>query len=443
MSSAAERNARAGSGLAGAAALAVGAALGAAAAAGNALLLYTGHGFLRAAGLLVSSTVMAVAAGVWAGAPDPDDRRPVRTRGRWLALVVALLLGGAFTALWTARLPLRELAAGGALAVLFVLALPGYCAGALLAGLHAREREPLRCAASGSVGPAALAGTAFGVLIAATVLIQTLEPYGIYYAAAGALTLVALLEWNRASAAATRTEADMRGYVVVVTGVGHRGQVGFALARAFLDAGARVVISDARPAVEQLAAELGDEDRVHAVQADLTVDDDVARLVGTASQRFGRLDVLINVAGGLSVTKPVADTTPEEWRREVQRNAETVLRCSRAALPLLREAGGAIINFASPAGLRAAAGLGAYSAAKAAVVALTRALALEERANGVRVNAIAPGIIDTEQNRRDLGDDAAFVTRADVASVALFLAGPGAAGISGETIQVLGRTLDA
>jgi NAD(P)-dependent dehydrogenase (short-subunit alcohol dehydrogenase family) len=86
--------------------------------------------------------------------------------------------------------------------------------------------------------------------------------------------------------------------------------------------------------------------------------------------------------------------------------------------------------------------LGAYSAAKASVIALTRALALEEKANGVRVNAIAPGFMDTAQNRQSAGDDAVFVTRQDVASAVLFLASREARGISGELIHVLGPTLE-
>jgi hypothetical protein len=82
------------------AALAAGLTLGATAAAGTALLLYTGQGFLRAAGLLVSSTIMAVAAGVWAGGPDPQQAgAPVQSRGRWVLLIVSLLAGGVFAAL--------------------------------------------------------------------------------------------------------------------------------------------------------------------------------------------------------------------------------------------------------------------------------------------------------------------------------------------------------
>ncbi len=116
---------------------------------------------------------------------------------------------------------------------------------------------------------------------------------------------------------------------------------------------------------------------------------------------------------------------------------------SRAALPLLRESGGAIVNFASPAGLRAVKGMAAYSAGKAGVVALTRALAKEEKAHGVRVNAIAPGMIDTAQNRESVDDpeSADWVTREQVVAVTLFLAGERGSGINGETVSVMGRTL--
>jgi NAD(P)-dependent dehydrogenase (short-subunit alcohol dehydrogenase family) len=420
----------------GVAALAAGATIGATTAAGTALLLYTGQGFLRAVGLLISSTIMAVAAGVWAGAPD-DRGAAVQTRARWAAVVVALLAGGAFAAVWMTRGPLRELAFGGALAVLLVLALPAYAAGALLAGIYAREQQGLARSESGGIAAMSLAGAALGVLLATTVLIQNLEPYGIYYGAAGVLILLSVIEQR------ARTDSgvtDMRNHVAIITGVGSSGQLGFAVARRFLDAGARVLVTGISPEVEGLGRLLADDGRVIAVRADLTRDDDVDRLLAVVLERFGRLDSLINVAGGLSVMKSVADTTPTEWQRELQRNAETVLRMSRAALPALRAARGAIVNFASPAGVRAVANLGAYSAAKAGVIALTRALALEEKTHGVRVNAIAPGIIDTEENRAAM-DRTSFVSRDDVASVVLFLAGPDARGISGETIHVTGPTL--
>ena len=418
-------------------ALGVGITLGAAASCGVALLLYTGQGFLRAAGLLVSSTLMAVAAGLWAGAPEPGARTHRSTRGRWVAFMAALIAGGVLSALWGARPPVRELAWGGALAVLLTLALPAYAAGTLLAGLHARDRH----AGLSAVASAAMAGSAVGILLAATLLIPNLEAWTVYYGGAALLALVSLYDRGRGAVPLTTGVIHMMDRVVIVTGAADSGQLGHVIARRFLEAGARVVISARSDAVEAAAVELSPAGDVHAVRADLTNDGDIARLVDAARERFGRIDALINVAGGLTVAATVEDTTPEEWQREIERNAGTALRLSRAALPLLRESRGAIVNFASPAAMRAPARLAAYSAAKAAVIALTRALAIEEKANGVRVNAIAPGMMDTAQNRSETGEDVTYVSREDVASVTVFLAGPGAAAITGETIQVLGATI--
>lgn len=421
------------------AALAVGLTLGATASGGVALLLYTGQGFLRAAGLLVSSTIMAVAAGLWAGTPEAAAQTRLRTRGRWLMLLAALIAGGLFAAFWNARPPLREMAWGGAAAVLLALALPAYAAGTLFAALHVRDRV-VRGGIS-AVAAAATAGSALGLLLAATVLIPNLDAHVIYYGGAALLASVSLLDRGSDDAPLETGVTHMIDRVVIVTGAADRGQLGYTVAQRFLHAGARVVISARSDTLDATAASLAHEGDVMPVRADLTSDGDVARLIDAVRERFGRLDALINVAGGLTVVATVEDTTPAEWEREIDRNAGTVLRLSRAALPLLRESRGAIVNFASPAALRAPAKLAAYSAAKAAVIALTRSLAIEEKMNGVRVNAIAPGMIDTAQNRSEADGDVTYVSRADVASVAVFLAGAGAAAITGETIHVLGESI--
>lgn len=421
------------------AALATGLALGAVSSAGIALLLYTGQGFLRAAGLLVSSTILAVAAGLWAGAPEPRSTALVATRARWLSLILVLIAGGLLSSFWGARAPLREIAAGGALAVLLALALPAYTAGALLAGLHARNRE--RAHAAGALGAAATAGVAFGVLLAAAFLIQTFEPFAIYYGSAVLLAAASLLDRSGDRASLATGETHMIGRVVIVTGAADTGQLGYTIARRFLEAGAHVVISGRSNAIDDAADSLAQFGEVLAVRADLLDDGDVARLIEETHHRFGRLDALINVAGGLSVIATVENTTPAEWEREIERNAGTALRLTRAALPLLRESRGAIVNLASPAALRAPANLAAYSAAKAAIVALTRSLAIEEKGNGVRANAIAPGMIDTEQNVKGSAERAELVTRDQVASVVLFLAGHASSGVTGETVHVLGDTI--
>lgn len=352
-------------------------------------------------------------------------------RRRWVGLVVAYAAAGVFAVLWQNEPVLRRSPPGGALAALFLLAEPAYTAGAVFATLTRRSK--------GSAAPA-LFGAASGVLAATLILIPRLQPGVIFLSAAALLLIVALYETRRPSQLMSTRDFSLNGKSAIVTGVGDRGQVGYALARELIQAGARVCVTDFRESVLDLGEELG----AMAVQADLTREEEVARLVATAQERHGRIDILVNAAGGLSVIKPIGETTREEWERELLRNAETVFLMTRATLPALRETRGAVINFASPAGLRAVPNLGAYSAAKAAVVAFTRALAIEEKDNGVRVNAIAPGMIDTEQNRKSVADPSAvkWVTREQVANSVLFLASDAASGITGETIHVLAAGIE-
>lgn len=414
--------------------------MGASTAAGSALLLYTGRGFLATAGFLLAVSIAAAAAGLWVGAPEGDRARAALSRRRWLWLVIAFNAAGAFAAIWDGRDALRAHALGGALAVLLILAEPAYAAGSVFAVMDARERW---ARGFGGIAVPALIGAAAGVILATTLLIPNFDPPGIFFGAAALLALTGGIESARNPERTPSAEEPMRHRAVIVTGVGARGQVGFAVAQRLLADGARVVVTGHSASVNELAAELSAHGEVVAVEADLTEPTDAERVVAAARERFGRLDALINVAGGLGLVRALADTGNEEWRREIQRNADTAFNMSRAALPLLRESKGAIVNFASPAGARAGKLLGAYSAGKAAVIALTRALALEERAHGVRVNAIAPGTIDTEQNRHAAEDaeSARYVKREEVAEVALFLISPAASGISGETVFVLGDTL--
>ncbi|MGH7552397.1 MAG: SDR family NAD(P)-dependent oxidoreductase [Longimicrobiales bacterium] len=422
------------------AAFLVGLAVGAGTAAGSARLLYTGSGFLATAGFLLAVSVAALAAGYWVGAPENEAAPPPSSGRRWLWLFLAFIVAAGFGLLWDTRPALRATALGGAAAVLLILAEPAYVSGSLLATLHVRGR-----AQRGPAGTAvaAMLGAAAGLVISTTLLIPYLAAPAIYFGAAGLLAITGGIEAARRVQAATSKEKIMRDRVAIVTGVGNRGQVGFAIARRFLEAGCKLVITGHSASVHELAGELAGRGQVQAIQADLTEPADVQRVIDAAHQRFGRLDAVVNVAGGLSVIKPLAETETEEWRREIQRNADTTYHMCRAALPSLRESRGAIVNFAAPAGERAVPNLAAYSAGKAAVVALTRALALEEREHGLRVNAIAPGLIDTEQNRKTAaeGENSRYVTREEIAEVVLFLAGPASSGISGETIHVMGEAL--
>jgi NAD(P)-dependent dehydrogenase (short-subunit alcohol dehydrogenase family) len=282
-----------------------------------------------------------------------------------------------------------------------------------------------------------------GAAAAAAYLIPRFDADVMFFATATVL-LVARLWYETAAVPQTKAfRVSLTGKTVLVTGVGAPGQVGFALARAFVDAGARVVAVGLDENIVETVRAIGDEHRIVGHRADLTNAEEVATLVEAVRSRFGELHAVINAVGGLSVIKPLADTEPEEWRREIQRNGDTVFLVSRAAVPLIRATRGAIVNFAAPAGIRAQAQLGAYSAAKATVVALTRALALEEKDNGVRVNAIAPGLVDTEQNRESMKDqeNVRFVSRQQIVDVVLFLCSDAGSGVTGETIHVLGETI--
>lgn len=397
-----------------------GLALGAGASAAAALLLYQGRGLLAALGVLIALVLAVFAAGLWAGATAP--RRTLR----WTALVLAFAAAAVYAA-FRVHDPTEAFGVGGlAPGALVLLALPAYAAGLVFAGLGR---------AAGIVAPAGATGAAAGVALGTAVLIPAFDPELVFAGCAALIALGAAIDPQLDDGGARQT---MQGRVVLVTGVGARGQLGFALARVFADAGAAVAVVDVAADVDALARELGDG--VLGLHADLTDADECARVVADVQQRFGRLDALVNAAGGLSVVKPFADTQPDDWEREIARNARTAFLMSRAALPLLRESRGAIVNFTSPAAEDGAPRLAAYSAAKAALVAMGRALASEER-GAVRVNAIAPGMIDTAQNRAALGDDAGvrWVSREAVADVALFLAGDGARGVNGEVVHVPGE----
>ena len=404
-------------------------ATAAALTAGTALLLYTGEGFLKTAGILLGISFGALAAGLWAG--DESSRS---TRPRLIVLIAIFLIATVFAARWSVSDALRATSMGGGLAVLIVLALPAYAAGAALASI-ARHHPPR------NVVVQCLAGAAVGCALATVFLIPRLDAWGVYFAAASLLLPSAAIPMSGGTSKTKESGGLMRDRVVIITGVGAAGQLGFAIARAFAAADARLIIAGLTDDVRGLADQLGPRDRVAGIRADLTTDAGVSAVVD-AARSMGRCDALINVAGGLTVIDTIEDTTQDKFRREMSINAETTLLMSRAALPLLRESRGSIVNFTSPAaGADATARLGAYSAAKAAVISITRSLALEEIANGVRVNAIAPGMIDTDQNRASSPEGTKYVTREEVADAVLFLVSDAARGISGEVIHVAGETL--
>jgi 3-oxoacyl-[acyl-carrier protein] reductase len=185
--------------------------------------------------------------------------------------------------------------------------------------------------------------------------------------------------------------------VALVTGAA-RG-IGRAIARRAYQDGYHIVINyrNSQQEAEGLLSELQGETRSIVVQADISVPAGADKLKDVVWREFGRLDVLVNNAGA-TFAAPWQDVTPEIWRSTLDTNLSGAFSCIRAFAPMLVEAKGSIVTIGSTYGDIGVAQIAAYSAAKAGVVALTRAFA-KELAPDVRVNAVAPGNIDTEMTR--------------------------------------------
>ena len=231
------------------------------------------------------------------------------------------------------------------------------------------------------------------------------------------------------------------GRTVVLTGVGREGQVGEVVAQAFAYEGATLTLVDRT--TEQVSAR-ADALRsaghtVYAESCDLTDPDQIGALARRVGDRHaGRLDALVNIAGGFAMSGPVADSDLTVWRRQFDINLTTAYLATRAFLPMLRAARGAIVYFAAAAALpgEKVAGMSAYIAAKSGVIVLTRAVAQEERDNGVRANAIAPTAVRTAANLVSMSPTIRYVEREEVARIALFLCSPDASAVTGQILRL-------
>jgi NAD(P)-dependent dehydrogenase (short-subunit alcohol dehydrogenase family) len=181
--------------------------------------------------------------------------------------------------------------------------------------------------------------------------------------------------------------------VALVTGAA-RG-IGLSVAKKFLAEGWRVALLDIEGELLRAArAALDDADNTLALQCDVADAGLVAAAISAVSIRFGRLDALVNNAG-VAVFAPLLETSDEDWNRVLAVNLTGPFLCTKAAVPLMREHGGAIVNITSISAVRASTLRSAYGTSKAGLAHLTKQLAVELAALGIRVNAVAPGPVET------------------------------------------------
>ncbi len=233
----------------------------------------------------------------------------------------------------------------------------------------------------------------------------------------------------------------LKGKVAIVTGVSKEGQVGQAVAKALAEHGAVLaIVARTRENVEARAEELRTTGTfVLPLAADLTDEGQVNLAIEKISREYGKINILVNLAGGLTRYKPVTEHSLDDWKHEMGNNLLSAFLCSRAVFPHLKVGGeGTIINFgrANPP----QANMAAYNCAKAGIDALTRTLALEGRDLGIRVNTVAPGLVDTTYNIETMKpkDLKRWTKREDIAAAVVFLASADSAGITGQTIPVTG-----
>jgi NAD(P)-dependent dehydrogenase (short-subunit alcohol dehydrogenase family) len=225
--------------------------------------------------------------------------------------------------------------------------------------------------------------------------------------------------------------------------------IGHSVVTRLRDVGYNVVAVDINPSV----AELSEPGRVMSLAVDVTDDLAPEAVTARAVAEFGRLDLLVNNAARF-LRRPIADTTDADFDSVFAVNVRSVFRLTRAALPHLAETRGCVVNLASISGLIGVANQAVYAMTKGAIVQLTRQLAIEYAARGVRVNAVAPGAVDTDFMAEALAaerDPAAslaatvanhpigrLLTPDEVARAIVFLASPESAGITGTVLTVDG-----
>jgi meso-butanediol dehydrogenase/(S,S)-butanediol dehydrogenase/diacetyl reductase len=234
--------------------------------------------------------------------------------------------------------------------------------------------------------------------------------------------------------------------VAIVTGGG--SGIGAAIARRFVEEGGRVVLAGRTESKLAAVAETLGGDNACWKVTDVTVQSDVEALIEFTIGKFGQLDILVNNAGYGERLARVTEIDADYWHKVFDTNLHSIFYACRAAIPHLARSKGTIVNISSLSGVRGDYGSNAYNAAKAGVINLTHALALEHSADGIRVNCVSPGFIitpmqdNTPESVRKLWTDMIPLGRAgqadEIASAVAFLASNDASYITGHNLVVDG-----
>ncbi|MBX2993109.1 MAG: SDR family oxidoreductase [Bacteroidetes bacterium] len=234
---------------------------------------------------------------------------------------------------------------------------------------------------------------------------------------------------------------DFRGKTAIITG--GTGALGNVVAAHFFTAGATIAIPFRQTSsANLLPKEIRDStDRVWMGKADISVEQQVIQFVSDVKAKFHAIDFLVNIAGGYAGGSAIADVSLDEWERMMNLNLKTAFLMSREVLKEMKQQNaGRIVNIAAMPAITGGANKGPYAISKRGVITLTETIAAEVKAKGITANAIAPGIILTEENRRSMpdADFSRWVTPEEVAEMILFLCSESARSLNGNTIRMFG-----
>lgn len=233
--------------------------------------------------------------------------------------------------------------------------------------------------------------------------------------------------------------SDISGKLVLITGAA--GALGRQAAIQFTKLGAKAVLLDiSEKQLKEIASELSCEYEV----VNLLKESEILQVVESIMENNGQIDILLNIAGGFTMGGKTHETSEKTFDKMMDINAKTMWLVSKIVLSRMQSNGsGIIVNVASPAGQSGVAHMGPYSASKSVVMRMTETMAKEYKNNGIRVNSILPGTIDTPQNRLDMpdADFESWVKPKQLVDVMVFLCSNAASAISGANIPVLGLTM--